>query len=448
VSVPGRVFRLRLLGIAAFTAVALVVFFYFLDLSGIDVLPHSTYTLHAAAPDVVQLSNHADVLEAGVKVGTVTAINLGGGTAELTLSLSSSYGPVYRDGQIALREKTLLGENYVDLQPGNPSAGQVPSGGTLPAAAPAPVALDQILSTFDATHRRDLQQILGVLGTGLGGRGAQLGDLLGATGDLVERSVPVNAVLAADRGQVASLIADFGTVAGSLGQRAAEIQTFVRAERTAATAIASRDAALRTVFRLAPGFIAQAQRTIGHLGRFSQASTPVISELRQATGALVPAIIELRPAAAEASTVVNALGPFATVATAGARELRLVAPRLTALTGPLESMLRQVNPMMAYLAPYNLELGTLFPSMDGATHYHDASAGYGRVLATYSNDVVIGVSPVVNSLLTALQKAGVVNLLAKTQYNPYPRPGTATQMVPFTGSYPRIQPDPPYRLRR
>jgi len=444
VTVYGRAFRLRLLGIGLFALLAAGVFFYFLDLSGIDVIPHSTYTLHASAPDVVQLADHADVLEAGVKVGSVTGLGLSGDTAELTLSLDRSYAPVYRDGQIQIREKTLLGENYVDLDPGDRSSGAIASGGTLPDEAPEAVQLDQILSTLSAPRRRQVQEILDDLAGGLGGHGTQLNSLLGASASLVDNAVPVNAVLAADRQQVAGLIDDFGTVSASLGQRAADIQTLVRAALSTSRAIAARDAALRAAFRVAPGFIAQAQRTVAHLGSFSVMATPVVSELRAATDDLIPAVDQLRPAAAEATSIVDDLGPFAAAATGTAGALERVAPRLEALAGPLEAVLRQVNPMMSYLVRYSLELGTLFPSMDGPTHFHDASAGYGRVLAAYSNDVVVGAGSTFTKLFDLLQDEGAASPLAKTQYNPYPAPGTAAHGMPFSGKYPHIEPDPPY----
>jgi phospholipid/cholesterol/gamma-HCH transport system substrate-binding protein len=444
VIVRNRVFRLRLLGVALFTLLAGAVFVYFLGLSGVDVLPHSTYTLHATAPDLVQLSDHADVLEAGVKVGSVTGLGVSGDTAQLTLSLDPRHAPVYRDGQIEIREKTLLGENYVDLDPGDRSSGTIRSGGTLPDEAPEAVQLDQILSTLSAPRRRQVQEILDDLAGGLGGRGTELNGFLGSSASLVENAAPVNAVLAGDREQVASLIDDFGSVAASLGERATAIRTLVRAALVTSRAVAARNADLRSVLAEAPSFTAQAQRTIAHLGGFSTVATPVVTTLRTATADLVPAVDELRPAAAEGTRIVDELGPFAGAAAGAAGALERVAPRVSALAVPLEAVLREVDPMMAYLVRYSLELGTIFPSMDGPTHYHDATANYGRVLAAYSNDVVTGAGPSITKILTLLQDEGAASPLAKTGYNPYPLPGTAAHPLPFSGTYPHIEPDPPY----
>lgn len=442
----GRTFRLRILGVAMFALLALSVFVWFLALSGVDLLPHATYTFYARSPNVVALSDHADVLEAGVKVGTVSGITEAGGVADLKLTLSSRYGPVYRDGQIQIRAKTLEGENYVALNPGTPSAGALRAGATLPALAPEATQLDQILSTLDPAHRRGVQRILDVLGAGLGGHGQQLNGLFAGTSDLVDNATPVTSVLAADRVQLAALIDAFGTVTASLGQRAADIQQLVRAARTAAVAVAGRDADLRATLQALPGFLAQAQTTIGHLGSFSQTATPVVHNLTSASAALVPAVKVLRPAAAEGRAVLAELAPFARVSTATVARLKQTAPTLTALLSPLGSVLRQANPLLAYLNPYALDLATVFPSMDAPTHFRDGEGGYARIAVMFSQNLLSGFPPAEQQFLLGLRKAGLLSFLSNRRYNAYPRPGTAAHPVPFAGAYPRLVEDPPYKL--
>lgn len=441
------VFRVRVLGIAAFTAIAAAVFIYFLSLSGVDLLPHSTYTFQAYAPEVVELADHADVREAGVKVGEVDGIQLSGGRALLTLSLGKQYGPVYRDGQIAIRAKTLLGENYVDLDPGDPSTGALPQDAILPAQAPEATQLDQILSTLDKTHRREVQQILDVLAPGVGQHGAALNRFLGASGQLVENAVPVTTVLSADREQVGSLIDDFGAVASSLGERASAIRTLSSAALILGRAVAARDAAMRSTLHTIPGFVAQAQRTVAHLGTFSTTATPVMSNLRIASTALLPAVRELNPAAEEGTTVVRELAPFASAATATAAALKRTDPATTALAGPLQAVLRQADPLIAYLAPYKQESGTLFSSMYGAASYKDATANYGRTATVVSANVLSGVSQTIQNVLQDLAKAGAISFIDHIKENPYPKPlADDRPLVPFTGAYPRVEPDPPYTL--
>jgi phospholipid/cholesterol/gamma-HCH transport system substrate-binding protein len=140
------------------------------------------------------------------------------------------------------------------------------------------------------------------------------------------------------------------------------------------------------------------------------------------------------------------LAPFADVATATAESLQRTSPEATALLSPLEAVLRQANPPLAYLAPYARDFGTLFPSMEAPTNFRDGAAGYGRVAPVFSNNLITGVSPAEDQLVLALQQAGLLKPVSRKQYNAYPKPGTGNHPVPFTGSYPRIQADPPYTL--
>jgi phospholipid/cholesterol/gamma-HCH transport system substrate-binding protein len=436
----------RVLGIVLFTVAAASVFVYFLALSGVGVLPRATYTLHALAPDVVALADHADVLEAGIKVGTVDGIEQAGRRTAVTLTLERRYAPVYSDGQIQIRAKTLAGENYVGLDPGTPAAGALPSGGMLPSVALEATQLDQILSTFDARHRRDLQRLLDAFGAGLGGHGPALSKFLGGSADLVDKATPVFGVLAADRAHVASLIDDFGTVADSLGQRSADIQQLVRSARTASIAVAARDTSVRALFRVLPGFLAEARATVAQLGAFSLRATPVVHNLRVATAELVPAIHALGPASREGSAILSELGPFADAAIPAAASLKRFSPPATRIASPLQAMLRQANPLLAYLAPYAREFGTLFPSMAASSHYRDGSGGYARIASITSSQMVSGVSPQQDQLVLALQRAGLLPFLAIKHYNPYPPPGTSAHPVPFSGTYPHIQADPPYKV--
>jgi hypothetical protein len=125
----------------------------------------------------------------------------------------------------------------------------------------------------------------------------------------------------------------------------------------------------------------------------------------------------------------------------------VAAPARRLLT-QLEAGLRQASPMLAYLVRYSLDFGSLFQSLRETTEFHDASGGYGRVAATLSQ-FVTGVSPAADQLIAVLKKTGALSVLFDNkQYNAYPAPHTAGQRVPYSGVYPRIQADPPYRLAR
>ncbi len=92
------------------------------------------YRMDVSFPEAQQLAEQADVRISGVPIGKVqgTVANKDTGTTVATLEIEEKYAPVPKDTRAILRQKTLLGETYVELTPGNASAGMVAEGGALP----------------------------------------------------------------------------------------------------------------------------------------------------------------------------------------------------------------------------------------------------------------------------------------------------------------------------
>ena len=111
---------------------------YLLGRVGTTLLPQGKqYTFEADVRSSIALANAADVREAGVEIGRVTGIKQAGSITALELSIGSKYGPVYRDGTILIRAKSVAGENYVELDPGRSPHRDGPRGRR---AAPEPGA--------------------------------------------------------------------------------------------------------------------------------------------------------------------------------------------------------------------------------------------------------------------------------------------------------------------
>src|SRR5947209_7385393 len=163
----------RAIGLVLFVAFGLGVAVYLLGRVGTTVGPGgSQYRFEADVHSSVALANAADIREGGVEIGRVTGIKQAGNLTALELSIGSKYGPVYHDGTVLIRAKSVAGENYVELDPGNPQAGAIASGGVLPLAQERqPVQVDQVLSVFDTRERHNLQHALTGLGGGLAGAG-------------------------------------------------------------------------------------------------------------------------------------------------------------------------------------------------------------------------------------------------------------------------------------
>ena len=90
----------------------------------------------------------------GVSVGKVKRIDLATtGHADATIEIDARYAPIPDDTRAILRQKTLLGETYVELTPGSNEAPPLPEGGTLPQAQVARRRSSSTRSSAPSTRR-------------------------------------------------------------------------------------------------------------------------------------------------------------------------------------------------------------------------------------------------------------------------------------------------------
>ena len=112
----------------AVSCFALLLFFW-LSFGGPVPLAAKSYRITVPFNEATQLAVESDVRISGVTVGKVKQIELGdSGSAEATLELEERYSPIPQDTKAILRQKTLLGETYVELTPGSPGDPVVVSG--------------------------------------------------------------------------------------------------------------------------------------------------------------------------------------------------------------------------------------------------------------------------------------------------------------------------------
>src|SRR5437764_14834234 len=107
--------------------------FLWISFGGSVPLKPKQYQLHVNFPEATTLAEAADVRIAGVPVGKVRSKRLDkkGNRTKVVLSTDPQYAPLPRGTRAILRQKTLLGETFVELTPGQPSSGKLADGGTL-----------------------------------------------------------------------------------------------------------------------------------------------------------------------------------------------------------------------------------------------------------------------------------------------------------------------------
>lgn len=438
--------RLNGIKLLVFLGVCFAVSTYMFKVAGTTIIPGSEpYRVKAVVPNAVSLAPAADVRTAGVNIGRVKKLASHGEGTVMELQIDDDHKPVYRDARVLVRAKSIAGENYVEIQPGLPKSGEVPSGGVLPISqAGDATQIDELFSVFDDTRRKDLQRTLGGLSDGLKAGGSDLNRTLESTAALPDEGATTLRVFAEQRKHVASLVDSFGAVARALGDRKASVAQLTRQAKTAAEAVAVRDAKLRGLLDALPPFLRQTRSTSTRLASFSRRATPVMRDLRLATEELVPTVNVLRPAAVRGQSAVQELERFARTATPALKALAPFSRRASDLPAPLGAFLQQANPLFAHMAPYHREVATFFANDAGSFQTTDALGHTARILLPISRSDLPG-------LLTAEQEKNLQALQGVFDTrgtNAYPKPGGAGDATPMTGDYPRLEAEPPYTARR
>jgi len=441
--------RLKVVALIAFAALALVIFYQLYLLAG-GVSPFShPYTAKALLPETFNLVDRSDVRAAGVLIGHVDSVTPYGDLGEVTFKIDSNV-PIYHDATVEVRTKTLVGETYLQIDPGSPRTGRLPAGSVLPVSQAADaVNFDQIFNALDPHTRAEVRRTMAGLGEGLAGRGDDLNKLFAALNPAVSNGGALMRVLRPQDQQLAALIDQTGTVMSAIAQRTDQVRQLIADARTTAQVVSARDAELGAAFDQLPSTLTQAQQTVAHLGKFSTRATPVISDLRVASIDLTPAIQALEPAARSGRELFAELRPFLRVANPLVRVLRPAADRLSTVVPALDALLREAVPAVNYLEPFNREIGSFFSNVGAVAGTKDAVGNLIRVHAVVGPDALTNIPDGLKNAEQALIQAGGLQWLYDPRSNAYPHPGTDTtpnSAYAFGSSYPHLSATPPSRL--
>jgi virulence factor Mce-like protein len=163
--------------------------------SGLPFVP--TYDLKANLPNAAQLVKGFEVRIGGARVGFISKIEPkkradGSAYAQVTMKLDKSIEPVPADSTLLVRPRSSLGLKYIELTPGEGSAG-LAAGSTIPVrqARPPVVELDEVFSMFDDKTRVGSRNALDGFGGGLAGRGQDINTAIPALVPLLADLEPV-----------------------------------------------------------------------------------------------------------------------------------------------------------------------------------------------------------------------------------------------------------------
>ncbi len=435
--------RGKVIGLIAFTLLCVFMFLYLYVSAGGRLRVNDPYNAKALLPDSFNVVPNSDIRMQGVKIGRVNTVEPKGSLSEVAFEIEEEdHQQLYRDATVKVRTKTLVGESYLQVEPGSPSSGKLPTGSTLPLEAnQESVPLERILSTIDPETRKQIRRNMEGLGDGLDEKGDELNATFAAMKPAVASGGRLMNVLEPQRQQLAALIDNTGEVLEAFGERETAFRGLVvDAKRTAET-VAARDARLRESIEELPATLDRARTSVAKLSTFSARATPTVRDLKLASVDLAPAVRDLEPTARQTRTLFNELEPFLDRFNPLLSELTPATKKLSTLIRPLDAVLRQINPAAAYLKPYSADISAFFSNVPAIIDDRDALGLKGRVYSLVGPNQYTNLTREQREILDTLLKVSGGNQLLNFQTNPYPKPGAVGKEEAGDGSYTRVEAD-------
>jgi ABC-type transporter Mla subunit MlaD len=333
------------------------------------------------------LTEGGDFKVAGVRAGETSTFKVkpvnGRPLAEVVAKVTEpGLADLRRDARCEIRPQSLIGEYFVDCQPGT-SDERLPDDGRLPVEqTSSTIAIDLVNNIMRRPYQDRLRLIVGELGAGLAGRPGDLSAVLRRAHPALRETSQTLEILGRQTDTIEKFIGDANTVVGALEDRKRDVSRFVREAGETAEISASRREELAESFRRLPAFLTELDPYMGRLGDLTEAQTPVLRDLQSASGELDTFLTRLRPFAAEGLPAFKALGEASVVGRRAVLktddelvELRKLAKDAPGFAKPLRQLLQTIDDRKRAVEPDRRAAASGPPAGD-KTHTTSSRAGF------------------------------------------------------------------------
>jgi ABC-type transporter Mla subunit MlaD len=335
------------------------------------------YFVRAVFDNAGTLVPDEDVKIAGAPVGVVSDMDVTeDNKAAVTLRVDDeAFTPFKRDASCIIRLQGLIGERFVECEPGSSGAEPLPAiengDGEGERLLPveqnsSPVDLDLVNNIMRLPYRERFAILLSELGTGLAGRGGELNEVIHRANPALRETDEVLAILAEQNRTLARLAESSDRALGPLARERERFAGFiVQANRTGEASAERRTDIARGIDRL-PAFLRELRLLMAELEGLADQGTPLLDDLgtaapdlgrliraqgtladasREALPSLGDALERGRPALLRARPLVRDLGRLG-------QELAPASVDLDDLTRSLDETgaVERINDFLYYLA--------------------------------------------------------------------------------------------------
>lgn len=371
----------------------------------------------------------------GVDVGKVSAVRVVDNKAQLELTVDKAVLPLHADATAWVRKKNLLGEPYIELGQGTPTAPILDPPVIPEKQTKASVDLQDVINSVDDPTGTALAAMVTTLGEGLNGRGADAAAGIKALEPAMNDTNKLGQILN-DQNAVLDRVVDQVTpVAGALANgQGQQLDQLVGTTEQSLSVTAQNQQALAQTMDELPSTIVSARRTLNQLAGTADAATPTLASIRPATDNLNDISGELEQLADSANPALDSLQPVVDKANSLLDQAVPVVDTLQKAGPDLAGTANKLQPISHELLDHRLSdlmdfvrwwaLST--NGKDGISHYF---RGIAYVTPSEIQQLIAGApAPVPGPTLA--QAVPMIPGLPGGQTAPGPGPGSATGLDP------------------
>jgi ABC-type transporter Mla subunit MlaD len=320
--------------------------------------PGGKRTYRIVLDNAFGLVEGGDFRVGGVRAGKTTTFDIQkkrGHTPKAVVTAEISepgFDDFREDASCEVKPQSLIGEYYVDCQPGS-SGRRLPTDGSgrVPVSQTAStIPTDLVNNIMRRPYRERLRFVINELGTGLAGRPQDLQAVLKRAHPGLRETTRVLGILANQNRVIESFIRDSDTVIGELNGNRKDVVRWVEEAGDASEISASRSQAIREGFRRLPTLLAELRPTMARLEDLIDAQQPLLGDLRRATPSLKTFFTRLGPFSQASRPALRSLGQASQAGTKAFREgsqeiaeLTNLAPKAKPTFRPLRQFLQTLD---------------------------------------------------------------------------------------------------------
>jgi phospholipid/cholesterol/gamma-HCH transport system substrate-binding protein len=268
------------------------------------------HTYRVELDNAFGLTDGSDVKLGGVRAGIIDGLGLDQRTRRAIVGIKLSlpgFDSMRRDAFCQVRPQSLIGEYFLDCQPGNGRA--LPAGGLIPVRQTGSAIGFDLLSTALRKPNQDrLRLLLGELGAGVASRGPALNEALRRALPALRETNRVLRVLGQENRTLADLVHNGDRALTGVDRRRQDVARFVKEAGDTARISARRRSALSEQWRRYPGFLDQLTPAMRDLGTASDAQAGALRQLTAGAGRLKTFFDRLGAFSAASKPAIASLG--------------------------------------------------------------------------------------------------------------------------------------------